>query len=148
MGWVVNATLWPRDPVTIAHKGCVPRQVWNGADNLAYTGNRSPNGAGLGESLYRLSYPGLLHSYNTVKRNWITVSNASKWHFVRHTHTHTHTVRCHAKHEVASKDVIQCQWVKHRKKNCLTSTVKELRSFETSVTTQYTWIFRNVTILT
>jgi hypothetical protein len=37
-----------------------PRAVWTGAENNATTGIRYPDLPGRSESLYRLSYPGIL----------------------------------------------------------------------------------------
>ena len=64
MGWMVNATLRPlypreRDPVPTAQEaGWAPESVWTGAENLAFTGIRSPDHPARIESLYRLSYRG------------------------------------------------------------------------------------------
>ena len=66
MGWVDNVTpqpLYPRerDPVPILQEaGWAPEPVWTGAENLAFTGIRSPVHPARSESLYRLSYPGPL----------------------------------------------------------------------------------------
>jgi hypothetical protein len=62
MGCVGNATPRPpreRDTVPIVEEaGWVPGLVWACAENLAHTGTRSPDRPNLGESLYRLCYPG------------------------------------------------------------------------------------------
>jgi hypothetical protein len=66
MGWVVNATPRPNDPVPIVQEaGWAPGPVWTGAKNVAPTGIRSPDHPARSESLYRLSY---LKAYD-------------KWHF-------------------------------------------------------------------
>ena len=50
-----------KDPVPIVQEaGWTPGPVWTGAENLATTGIRSPDRPTRSESLYRLSYPGLL----------------------------------------------------------------------------------------
>jgi hypothetical protein len=53
MGWVVKIrySLYRR-------LGGAPGPVWMGAENLAFTGIRSPDRPASNESLYRLSYPG------------------------------------------------------------------------------------------
>ena len=46
-----------KDPVPIVQEaGLAPGTVWNGAENLAPTGIRSPDRPDRSESLYRLSY--------------------------------------------------------------------------------------------
>ena len=51
-----------KDPVPIVQEaGWAPGPVWTGAENLAYTGIRSPDRPTRSESLYRLSYPGPQH---------------------------------------------------------------------------------------
>ena len=51
-----------RDPVSLVKAaGWAPGPVWTDAENLASTGIRSRTPA-RSESLYRLSYPGPLHS--------------------------------------------------------------------------------------
>jgi len=58
MGWVVNAKLRPfypqeGDPVPIAQEaGWAPGPVLTGAENLAPTGIRSPDGPASSQSLY------------------------------------------------------------------------------------------------
>jgi hypothetical protein len=65
-GWVINATPlphypWERYPIPILQEtGWAPGLVWTGAENLAFTGSRYPDRPARNESLYRLSYPGLL----------------------------------------------------------------------------------------
>ena len=61
-GWwlVVNNTSWPlylrERPGTLCIGGWVaPGPVWTGAENLAFTGIRSPNRPSRSKSLYRLS---------------------------------------------------------------------------------------------
>ena len=50
-----------KDPVPIVREaGCIPGPVWTGEENLAPIGFLSPDRPGRSESLYRLSYPGLL----------------------------------------------------------------------------------------
>ena len=52
-----------KDPVPIVQEtGCTPGQVWTGAENLAFTGIRSPDRPARSQSLYRLSYRALLHT--------------------------------------------------------------------------------------
>jgi hypothetical protein len=54
-----------KHPVPIAQEAVwAPGPVWTGAENLASTGNRSPDRPAWSESLYRLSYPGprMLHT--------------------------------------------------------------------------------------
>ena len=62
---MVNATPWPlytreRDPVPIIvqEAGWAPGPVLTGAENLATTGIRTPDGSARSESVYLLSYPG------------------------------------------------------------------------------------------
>jgi hypothetical protein len=63
MGWVINVTPRPLyspvgDPVpTLQEAGWAPGPVWTGAENLALTGNRSPDRPALA-SRYTDSYPG------------------------------------------------------------------------------------------
>jgi hypothetical protein len=63
VGWGVSVTPRPlftprKDPVPIAQEaGWAPGPVWTGAENLAHTGIRSPDGPARSQSLYRLSYP-------------------------------------------------------------------------------------------
>jgi len=55
-----------KDLVPIVQEaGWAPGPVLTGAENLAPTGIRSPDGAASNESLYRLSYPGpsVLYTY-------------------------------------------------------------------------------------
>jgi len=59
----VSITPWPlftpgKDPVPIVQEaGWAPGPVWTGAENLAFTGIRSPDRPAHSHSLYRLSYP-------------------------------------------------------------------------------------------
>jgi hypothetical protein len=53
MGWVVKAT-----PLSLY--SWAPRLAWTGAENLAVTGIRFPDLTFRSESVYRLSYPGLI----------------------------------------------------------------------------------------
>ena len=59
---MVNATprtihLREGEPVpTVREAGWAPGPVWTGAENLAPTGIRSPDGPARSESLYRLSF--------------------------------------------------------------------------------------------
>ena len=47
-----------KDPIPIVQEaGWAPGPVWMGAENLATTGIRSPDGPACSMSLYRLSYP-------------------------------------------------------------------------------------------
>ena len=67
MGWVANTTPrplypWGRAPLSIVQEAVwAPEPVWIGAENIAVTGIRSPDRPVSKRSLYRLSYPGLLH---------------------------------------------------------------------------------------
>jgi len=55
------AVLREADPASTVQKaGWTPGTVWTGAENLDNTGIRSPDCPARSESLYRLSYPGLL----------------------------------------------------------------------------------------
>ena len=48
-----------KDPVPVEYEaGWAPAPVWTGAENLAFTGIRSPDRPARSESLYRVSYPG------------------------------------------------------------------------------------------
>ena len=47
-----------KDPVPIVWAGWASGPVWTGAENLAYTGIRSPDRPARSETLYRLSYLG------------------------------------------------------------------------------------------
>jgi hypothetical protein len=64
--WGVSVTPRPlftpgKVPVSIVQEsGWAPRPVWTGAENLAYTGVRSPDRPARSHSLYRLSYTGPL----------------------------------------------------------------------------------------
>jgi hypothetical protein len=50
-----------KDRVPIVQEtGWAPGTVWTGVENLARTGIRSPDRPARSQSLYRLSYPGLL----------------------------------------------------------------------------------------
>ena len=55
------AATYPRkDPVLIVQEaGWASDPVWTGAENLAPTGIRSQDRPACGQSLYRLSYPGI-----------------------------------------------------------------------------------------
>jgi hypothetical protein len=70
-GWVVSVTTRPyfthgKEPVPIVQEaGWDPGPVWRGAENLAPTGNRSPDRPDRSQSLYRLSYRA--HSSTNVK---------------------------------------------------------------------------------
>ena len=72
-GWVVNSTsrshFTPEeDPVPILQEvGWAPGPVWRGAENLASTGIRSPDGTARSQSLYRLSYPARFEFVINVK---------------------------------------------------------------------------------
>jgi len=61
--WSVSVTPRPlftsgRDPVPIVQEsGWAPGPVWTGAENLAPTGNRSPDRPASSQSLFRLRYP-------------------------------------------------------------------------------------------
>ena len=63
-GWLVSATPGShysreRDPVPIIREaGWAPGTVWTCSENLAATGNRTPDRSGRSKSLYLLSYPG------------------------------------------------------------------------------------------
>jgi hypothetical protein len=59
---IAPAALPPgKDPVPIVQvAGWASQPVWTGAENLAPTGIRSPDRSARSESLYRLSYHGLL----------------------------------------------------------------------------------------
>ena len=63
-GWRISVTPRPlftlgNDPVPIVQEaGWAPGPVWTGAENLAYTGIRSPDRPVRSQSLYWLSYPG------------------------------------------------------------------------------------------
>ena len=47
-----------KHPVPIVQEGgWARRPVWTGAESLAFTGIRSPDGPARSQSLYRLSYP-------------------------------------------------------------------------------------------
>jgi hypothetical protein len=62
-GWGVSVTPRPyftpgKDPVPIVQEaGWAPGPVWTRAENLASTGNRSPDCPARSQSLYRLGYP-------------------------------------------------------------------------------------------
>ena len=62
MGWMVSATPRPpysleRDPVPIAQEAeWVSGPLWTGADNLVFSGIRSPDSLARGKSLYLLRY--------------------------------------------------------------------------------------------
>jgi hypothetical protein len=68
-GWGVSVTPRPlftpgKDSVPIVQEaGWVPGPVWTGAKNLAPTGIRSPDRPTRSQSLYRLSYPAIEHSW-------------------------------------------------------------------------------------
>ena len=52
------------DPVPIVQKAVwAPGTVWTGAENLSSTGIRPQDRPARSESLYRLSYPGLIYIY-------------------------------------------------------------------------------------
>ena len=59
-GWSTSRPLYPcKDPVPIVQEaGWAPGPVWTDAENLAYTGIRSPDRPARSESLCRLSYRG------------------------------------------------------------------------------------------
>jgi len=62
-------TRWDRDPVPIVlEAGWALRPVLMGAENLASTGNRSPDRQARSESLYGLKYPNFM-SLQTVQRS-------------------------------------------------------------------------------
>ena len=62
-GWGVSITpqllfILGKDPVPIVQEaGWAPGPVWTGAENLAFTGIRSPDRPALSQSIYQLSYP-------------------------------------------------------------------------------------------
>ena len=66
-GWGVSGTFRPlftpgKDPVPIVQEtGWAPGPVWTGAENLAYSGIRSPDRPARRQSLYRVRYPA--HTY-------------------------------------------------------------------------------------
>jgi hypothetical protein len=47
----------------VQEAGWAPGPVWTGAENLAYTGIRSPDRPARSESLYRMSYPGQRYNF-------------------------------------------------------------------------------------
>jgi hypothetical protein len=49
----------------VEEAGWTPGPVWRGAENLALTGTRFPDGPALSESLHRLSYPDPQNSTST-----------------------------------------------------------------------------------
>jgi hypothetical protein len=52
-----------KDPVPIAYEaGWAPGPVWTGVENLAPTGIRFPDRPARSQSLYRLSYPGMVEA--------------------------------------------------------------------------------------
>jgi hypothetical protein len=65
-GQVVNATPWPLYPheknlVSFVQEArWSPELIWTGVENLTPTRFRSPDRPDCSESLYKLSYPGLL----------------------------------------------------------------------------------------
>ena len=74
-GWGVSITPRPlftpgKDQVAILQEaGWAPGPVWTGAKNLASTGIRSPDRPTSGQSLYRLSYPGIsCRPYSVIGR--------------------------------------------------------------------------------
>ena len=70
-GWGFSVTPRPlftpeKDPVPIVQEaGWTPGPVWTGAENLAFTGIRSPHRPALSQSLYRLRYPAHLTEIRT-----------------------------------------------------------------------------------
>jgi len=71
-GWGLSVTPWPlftlgKDPVPIVQEaGCAPVPVWTGAENLAPTGIQSPDSPASSQSLYWLSYPAHMKTYNST----------------------------------------------------------------------------------
>ena len=73
------AALYPgNDLVPIVQEaGWAPGSIWTGAENLAYTGIRSPDRPARSQSLYRLSYRGPNQAIKfdvTVHRNFCDIS--------------------------------------------------------------------------
>jgi hypothetical protein len=89
MGWVVNARprpLYPRerDPVPIVQEACwAPGLAWTGAENLAYTGIRSPDRPARSDPRYRLSYPGPWRfSLSNYRSTLVASKHKHGFHFV------------------------------------------------------------------
>ena len=65
-----------KDPVPIVQgAGWAPEPVWNGSENLAPTGIRSPDRPARSESLYRLSYLHIVLSLTSRTAFSFVVSN-------------------------------------------------------------------------
>jgi len=102
-GWVVNTTSWPlnpreRDPLSSGQSvGWVQGTFWTAAENLALTEIRSPDLPARSDSLYRLSYPGVL---KTCSKQYYVPLKPSVHKYKTHSeHFGSTTVMC-----VASND--------------------------------------------
>ena len=70
-----------KDPVPIVQEaGWAPGPFWSGAENLAFTGIRSPDRPARSESLYRLSYPGRrITLVTTAEWRWRSILTPTAW---------------------------------------------------------------------
>ena len=77
-GWGVSVTPRPlftsgKEPVPILQEaGWTPGPVWTDAENLAFTGFRSPDGPACSQLLYRLNYPAPMQAQAHIITTWKT----------------------------------------------------------------------------